>query len=50
LTIDSDGLGLDTTDSTQHKDGTIQHTQSSLDLNGEINVPYITKTSKRNFS
>jgi len=41
LTIDSNGLGLNSTDSAQDQDGTIQHTQSSLDLDGEIDVPYI---------
>jgi hypothetical protein len=40
LTIDSNGLGLNTADSAQHKDSTIQNTQSSLDLNCEIDVPY----------
>ena len=32
-------LGLDPTDSTEHRDGTVEYTQGTLDFDGEINVP-----------
>jgi hypothetical protein len=38
LAIDGNRLGLDTGDSTQNHDSTVQNAQRSLDLDGEINV------------
>lgn len=38
LTIDSNGLTLNTADGAKHHDGTIQNSHSSLDLNSEVDM------------
>ena len=38
LLIDREGLALDATDRTQHHDGSIEHTQGTLDLDREVHV------------
>lgn len=46
LPVDSDGLALDTSHSTQNQDGSIQHPQRPLHFNGEVHVSWITNTHR----
>lgn len=38
LTVDRDGLGLDTADGAENHDGAVEHAHGALDLNGEVDV------------
>ncbi len=38
LSVDGDGLGLDTCDGTKHEDGTVKNTEGAFDFDGEVDV------------